>query len=190
LLEGQRLVIFHRDRSHAAALRERLEQRGARAILAAIDEPPERALASALQTLGGLDAAVVWPSALCRATPIADMALDSWNEQLTLPLRSTILVTREVVDHWLGEGESGQILFVHHDGPAAAQQALDTGLHAFARSVAKEYGRRQIRTNLIIETAAQSGPCAVHSIATVVGLLLTSAGSFVNGQRLMCEKRP
>ena len=81
---------------------------------------------------------------------LEDYTADTWREAIDAALGAVISVTQETILDLLGEG-GGSILFT---APAmagdGAWRASIAGLHGLARSIAKEYGRRGIRCNLLI----------------------------------------
>ncbi len=184
MLRERKILICDGTRGGADRLRAELARRGASMAVARLHDPPEQSVAGASEELSGLDSVIVWPTHPPAPTAIVDLPADRWQEQLTLPLRGTVLLAREVLSHWLAEGQSGQLLVVHEVADAAAHQALDTALHALVRSVAKEYGRRQIRSNMIVGGPEGSASSRTIALAALVGLALSPAGSFVSGQRL------
>jgi len=179
-LEGRRLLICDGTRRLGTALRAELVRAGARAVLARLDErPAEAVLGGALEVLGGLDAVVIGPADATTDGSLTELTLAQWQARVTRPLGATMLLLREVLGHWLGEGEGGDVVIVHGAPGDGATAALHSGLEALVRSVAKEYGRRRVRCNLVAPSRGD-----VRAIVGLLELALSPAFSFVTGQTL------
>jgi 3-oxoacyl-[acyl-carrier protein] reductase len=168
----------------------------------------------ALEHLPGLDLVVndmCYATTLLRA-PLIDISLSEWNQALLLFLRVPFWISRRAIEEFLADGQRhGRIVHVFYaaaqcpigqSGLASAQSAL----YSFTRSIAKEYGRRQIACNLIvvnalsgsgqkasakIEQEEEENQSSFHisqpqapALAEMVSFLGSGKASFVNGEAL------
>lgn len=152
---------------------------------------------------------------------LGDMTLADWNGAMAAWLRTPFLLTRRIVDEFLWRGEGGRIV---HIMPAAEAGQPGVGVRlvagramaAFIRTVAKEYGRRQISCNGVAVTARfaaeQAGRCDRGAEEGIPGLseidsggapyrrhmpvaeaalfLASGAASFVNGEVMQVADVP
>lgn len=184
-LDGRQLLVCDDGSGRGAALGAELARAGARTALSLLDERPAEAIvAGAVEELGRIDAVVLWGGGARFGKAVARLSLAEWQAQVTRPLRATILLLRELLGHWIGEGEGGDVLVVHGADAVGATAALHSALEALVRSVAKEYGRRRIRCNLLVPSCQDAG-----TVGPLVQLALSPAFSFVTGQVLAAGAR-
>lgn len=185
-LDEQKLLVCDGANGRGAALRTELIRAGAHAALAILGgSSPEVLLTRTIEELGRVDAVVIWPAEALTSTPLAQLSLAEWQTQVTAPLRATTLFLREQLGYWLSEGQGGDVIIVHGLDGGGALAALHSALEALVRSVAKEYGRRRVRCNLIAPGAGEE----IRATARVVELALSPAFSFVTGQVLSAGSR-
>jgi NAD(P)-dependent dehydrogenase (short-subunit alcohol dehydrogenase family) len=81
---------------------------------------------------------------------LEDHSAESWRQAVASVLGQSIEMAQEAVLDLLAEG-GGSILLVAPAAPGdGAWRAAVAGLHGLARSIAKEYGRKGIRCNLLV----------------------------------------
>jgi 3-oxoacyl-[acyl-carrier protein] reductase len=108
-------------------------------------------------------------------TPLVEISFADWNKVLAAHLREPFLLSRRVIQEFLGGGEGGRIVHVISvaaGGPAlsASYAASQSALRAFTRSIVKEYGPRGIACNtLIIRGGLQARTVSPHSVERRTG---------------------
>lgn len=102
---------------------------------------------------GSIDILVNVVGGLVGRKPIVEMEEDFWDFIMTVNVKSTFLITREVVPYMT---EGGSIVYFSSQaardggGPGASAYAAAKGaVMTFARSMAKELGPRNIRVNAL-----------------------------------------
>jgi 3-oxoacyl-[acyl-carrier protein] reductase len=168
----------------------------------------------ALEHLPGLDLVVndMHYATTSLHAPLIDISLSEWNEALSLYLRVPFWISRRAIEEFLANGQRhGRIVHVIY---AVADDAMSqpclasaqSALYSFIRSIAKEYGRREIACNMIVvndllgseQTASaktkqveRENPSSLHRsqsqaprVAEVVSFLGSGKASFVNGEAL------
>src|SRR5205823_9109513 len=81
---------------------------------------------------------------------LEDHSAESWRQAVASVLGQSIEMAQEAVLDLLAEG-GGSILLVAPAAPGdGAWRAAVAGLHGLTRSIAKEYGRKGIRCNLLV----------------------------------------
>lgn len=171
-LDGRAVLVGDGDRAEALAR-----------ALAAAGARVDRAGAS------DGDALVLFVAAPPATRPLVGATLAQWDDEVTRPLRATALALRDQLGAWIGDGVAGAIVLVHAAASADAGvtgRALVGAVEALARSVAKEYGRKQIRCNAI----ALGADARDDELAAAVTVLLCPASSFVNGALVAVGGRP
>jgi NAD(P)-dependent dehydrogenase (short-subunit alcohol dehydrogenase family) len=117
---------------------------------------------------------------------LVECSLADWQHHFEARMRRVFLIARRALQEILAAGRGGSIVLIGPDASLAVDAIEHAGLEAMramAKSLAKEYGRRQIRTNLI-ETSAPA--CAVELAAWLV----SSGASFDNGDILQAGATP
>ncbi len=126
---------------------------------------------------------------------LLDTSLAEWNQVLREQLRTPFLVARRAIAEFLAGGEGGRIVYLTRaSGPNCAGDvsflAAQSALTALIRSLAKEYGRRNISCNAVsIEmdsrAAGQSkilpGAGAYSQVAQAALFLASDEASYING---------
>ena len=100
----------------------------------------------------GLDA-IVNNAGLTRDNLLVSMSDEEWDEVLNVNLNAPFRLIRALLPHFIGQ-RSGSIVniasLISNGAPGQANYAASkAGLIALSRSVAKEYGRRGIRCNVV-----------------------------------------
>lgn len=92
---------------------------------------------------------------LAQHRPLAAYDAEAWQQAVNGLLLPAIDQAQEAVHELLGDG-GGAILFVVPGGVGdAAWQTAVAGLHGLSRSIAKEYGRLNIRCNMLVGGAPE-----------------------------------
>jgi 3-oxoacyl-[acyl-carrier protein] reductase len=164
---------------------------------------------AAVQALGGLDI-LVSNAGLRRQTPYLDISLAEWREIMSVALDGAFFLSQAAIPHLLQRG-GGAIVAMsgmsnHVGTPNRAHvSASKAGLEGLMRSLAVEFGGRNIRANCIapgaIDTVrgASAGPLpgtltlegtplgrrgTVDEIAGTVRLLVGPEGAYITGQTI------
>jgi NAD(P)-dependent dehydrogenase (short-subunit alcohol dehydrogenase family) len=121
--------------------------------------------------------------------PVPELTLAAWREAISVPLRRAFWLARRAVEGFLGDAVDGRLVLVAEPSRngESPNHVITAALHSFARSFAREYGRRALACNVVVP-----GPVPVGLtrplIAAVIehALFLASPGaSFVNGETVM-----
>jgi 3-oxoacyl-[acyl-carrier protein] reductase len=162
---GAHVVFCDRPEREAEGDRVMSAARGAGAVgrvafLAADvsrEEDVDRLFDVALEQLSGCHVLInnVENTAVHAEKSLVETPLADWNEVLAANLRQPFWLSRRAVEEFLASGEGGRIVHIASavaNGPTAGASyaASQTALHAFIRSVAKEYGRRGIACNGVV----------------------------------------
>ncbi|MDI3403123.1 SDR family NAD(P)-dependent oxidoreductase [Streptomyces cavernicola] len=126
------------------------------------DEASVRAgVASAVETLGGLDA-LVNAAGILRSSHTHETTLDAFNQVIAINLTGTFLVIREAIPALLqGEGaavvnfSSTSAMFAHPY--MAAYAASKGGIQSMTHALASEYGKQGIRFTAVQPGSISSG---------------------------------
>jgi NAD(P)-dependent dehydrogenase (short-subunit alcohol dehydrogenase family) len=146
----------------------------------------ERLMDRALEELPGLDGAIVVIPAAADE-PLAEMDLAAWERIALDPARGCLLICRRAVEEFLAARTQGRIVFVcgwplDQRAPPAPGEVIELALFALARSIAKEYGRRGIASNMV---AVDRSPFPVGPVTEAIEFLASTEASYVNGERLV-----
>ena len=193
------LLILGTDDVLASTMASAAIERGARVALAALKAsahdgyvsfPGSQENEAAADTLienvvaqfPQLDSAIiVLPAA--PLGPLHTMTLNEWRELVTDPLRRVFLLARRVVEEFLASGRGGRLILVVAPIEADVSLVVQEAAMSFARSVAREYGRRALTCNVVLP-APRTGSAARVSepIADCALFLASGRASFVNGE--------
>jgi 3-oxoacyl-[acyl-carrier protein] reductase len=118
------------------------------------EDDVERLFDEAVRHLGGLDV-IVNNAGKAHDRLLVETTLEEWNEVLGTNLRGPFLVMRRAVEELLAEGAGGSVVNVASIAAGgivgqAAYAASKSALISMSRSVAKEYGHRGIRCNVVV----------------------------------------
>ena len=107
-----------------------------------------------LERFDRVDAAVN-NAAISRDDLLLRMPTEVFDEVIANNLTAPFLVSRRAVQEFLGQGEGGAIVNIgslSQNGATsqAAYSASKGGLQGLTRSIAKEYGRRGVRANVVV----------------------------------------
>lgn len=163
------------------------------------EEGVEALFDTALDRLPGLNVLIhnLDTNAFNRAKSLLEISLAEWDTVLSTELRLPFLTARRAIEEFICGAGPGRIVYVAYSGsapraPAAMFAAAQTGLHALARCINKEFGRREVACNAVIINDGRAEKSDGFGIADEVPselvetvLFLASPGaSFVNGELL------
>ncbi|MFM9367482.1 SDR family NAD(P)-dependent oxidoreductase [Streptomyces sp. Da 82-17] len=125
------------------------------------EESVKAGVASAVETLGGLDA-LVNAAGILRSSHTHETTLDAFNQVIAINLTGTFLVIREAIPALLrGEGaavvnfSSTSAMFAHPY--MAAYAASKGGIQSMTHALASEYGKQGIRFTAVQPGSISSG---------------------------------
>lgn len=122
-----------------------------------------------------------------------EVAPDQWRERIAEPLRAVFWLTRSGVEHFLGSRVAGRIvLVVSRASDLGSTAVVEGALRSFARSFAREYGRRALAFNVVLARAYHGGReqdtyDVCESVIEHTLFLASSRASFMNGETLITE---
>ena len=193
------LLIVSTDDQLASTMARAASERGAKVALAAMAAPAHDGCMSfpgsqeneaAVDTLiedvvaqfAPLDSAII----ILPAAPLGalhDVSLDRWHELVTDPMRRVFLLARRVVEEFLAAGRGGRLILVVGSIESDANLIVQEAATSFARSVAREYGRRALTCNVVLPAPGIVSPLnGSESIADCALFLASGRASFVNGE--------
>jgi NAD(P)-dependent dehydrogenase (short-subunit alcohol dehydrogenase family) len=115
--------------------------------------------------------------------PLHEVLLDRWHELVTDPLRRAFLLARRVVEEFLASGRGGRLILVVSSNESDANLIVQEAATSFARSVAREYGRRALTCNVVLSALGVDSPASgSEPIADCALFLASGRASFVNGE--------
>lgn len=164
--DGARLAIAGRDSDRALAAAARLETDVAVPVVGDVSVPggAEEVVAAAVAALGSLDGVAVTVGTSARVHTSLEAASDDvWVESFEDVLMGTIRTVRAALPH-LVEAGSGTVVTtaaysIHAYHPARLPYVvMKTGVAAFTKTIAKEYGPRGVRANCVCPGAIETGP--------------------------------
>jgi 3-oxoacyl-[acyl-carrier protein] reductase len=152
--QGNDLVIFDvlDGEATAAALREK----GVRSSYYKVDvsnlSQVEQAVASVVKEMGGIDN-LVNNAGITRDKLLLRMSEEDWDQVIRVNLKGVFTCTKAVMRHMLKKGGSivniSSIAGLMGNAGQSNYAASKAGIVGFTKSVAREYGERQIRVNAV-----------------------------------------
>jgi NAD(P)-dependent dehydrogenase (short-subunit alcohol dehydrogenase family) len=122
------------------------------------------------------------------------LSLEDWQSAVTRPLHRIFCLARRAIEEGLAAGAATRlVLLLEPEHGAPRNEVVEDALRSFARTIAREYGRRAITCNVVLpvlDTAAPAGEADLRDAIIEHALFLASpAASFVNGEALLVEPR-
>ncbi len=156
--QGASVVVnYNSSAEQAQALVKEVEAAGGKAIAVQGDvrkpEDTERLVAVAVDTYGKIDI-LVNNAGFNRDTLILRMSLEDWDEVMDLNLRAVFLCTKSALrpmmkNRWGRIINIGSVSGLAGNAGQANYAAAKSGLIGFTRAVAREFGSRNITSNLV-----------------------------------------
>jgi 3-oxoacyl-[acyl-carrier protein] reductase len=168
----------------------------------------EHAIDTAVSRFSRLDA-VIAVVRVRRLPPLHELSRHEWERLVVEPLRRVFWLARRSVEEFLAEGAGGRIVLIVDASAGVAtggsNPIVEQALVSLARSVAREYGRREVACNVLLAAgrAGSGTPAAVstHPDRTLDGtrtvdaaalirhalFLASPAASFMNGEALVVD---
>jgi 3-oxoacyl-[acyl-carrier protein] reductase len=156
--EGAKLVInYLRDEASAQAVAKGIVDQGGTALVVQADigdaASVQAMVDAALGQFGGIDV-LVNNAGMLNATPLAEMAVEVWDEMIRVHLRGMFLCTRFVLPQMITRGSGKIINMTGTFGICGGADfthlsAAKGGMIAFTRALAREVGPQGIHVNAI-----------------------------------------
>lgn len=156
--EGAAVAVHGRDAARGTAVVETIGRAGGNAVFLAADLADEtacaRLVADAAERLGGLTVLVNNAAIAGGQTALDGFDTRRWEQVLRVNLTAPAWLCRAAIPHMLAAGH-GSIVNVSSRQAQRASAGLATyaaskgGLEALTRSIAVEYGRRNVRCNAL-----------------------------------------
>lgn len=218
---GHHVIVLDHREEPARALAETLCAEGFRASSACIDLSDRHAVMAGGERLiadhGGIDIAVNNAAALDVMSSdgaVAEINPEVWDRQITVNLTAPMLLARAILPGMVSRGKGA---FVHVASTAAhrsedahtAYSSSKAGLLALSRSIAVQYGKQGVRSNvvspgLILTPSAQASfPAEVRrlfldhhmtprlghpeDVAGAIAFLASDAAEFISGAELAVD---
>ncbi len=178
--EGARLAVAGRNPDRAKAAVERISGPFVAPIIADVANEDEavQVVADAVEALGSLDGlAVTTGTSRAAHTSLGTATADAWTESFDDVLMGTVWTVRAALSH-LVSGGGGTVVTtgaysIHAYHPARLPYVvMKSGVVAFTKTIAKEYGPQGVRANCVCPGAIETeGLAAVrHQIAEARGV--------------------
>jgi NAD(P)-dependent dehydrogenase (short-subunit alcohol dehydrogenase family) len=122
------------------------------------------------------------------------MTMEQWRRGVVDPLRWLFWMTRRAVEELLANSPGARVVLVLDPASSGERnEVVEDSLRSFARSFAREYGRRALTCNVVVPVISRTAVALVraHLDAIIEPVLFyaSSAASFVNGETLIVELR-
>jgi NAD(P)-dependent dehydrogenase (short-subunit alcohol dehydrogenase family) len=164
--DGARLALAGRDPGRAQAATAGLDADVAVPVVGDVSRPggAEEVVEAAVQALGSLDGIAVTVGTSRRAHTTLEAATDDvWTESFDDVLMGTVRTVRAALPHLI-VGGGGTVVTtaaysIHAYHPARLPYVvMKTGVAAFTKTIAKEYGGRGVRANCVCPGAIETAP--------------------------------
>ena len=155
--EGAAVVIADLQAEAAQAVVTEIERSRGKALAVRMDVTDEQAVndgvARTVSTFGRIDI-LVSNAGIQIVHPLEDFSFEEWRRMLAIHVDGAFLATRACLPHMYGQG-SGSLIYmgsVHSKEASVLKAPYVAAKHALlglARTIAKEGGRKGVRTNVI-----------------------------------------
>ena len=155
--EGAAVVIADLQYAGAQAVAAEIERSGGKALALAMDVTDEQAVNGGIDrivsTFGRIDI-LVSNAGIQIVHPLEDFSFEEWRRMLAIHVDAAFLATRACLPHMYRQG-SGSLIYmgsVHSKEASVLKAPYVAAKHALlglARTIAKEGGRKGVRTNVI-----------------------------------------
>jgi 3-oxoacyl-[acyl-carrier protein] reductase len=169
----------------------------------------DRAIDAAVTRFSRLDT-VIAVVHVQRLPSLHALSRHEWERLVVEPLRRMFWLARRSIEEFLAEGAGGRIVLIV-DAPAGGDTGgsnpiVEQALVSLTRSIAREYGRREVACNVLLPTgrrgngtpaaAVSTRPDREHDATPTVDaaalirhalFLASPAASFINGEALVVE---
>jgi len=151
-------INYHQSAGEARQLQTDIESSGGKALVTQGDvrrpEDAERIVQDTIDAFGKLDI-LVNNAGFNRDTLILRMSLEDWDEVMDINLRAVFLVTKAALrpmmrNRWGRVINIGSVSGIAGNAGQANYASAKAGLVGFTRAVAREFGSRNITSNLIM----------------------------------------
>jgi NAD(P)-dependent dehydrogenase (short-subunit alcohol dehydrogenase family) len=168
--EGAAVVVNDTDEARATRLVDQIRQQGGQALLAIADISSSRAVRAMLeateQKFGGLDILVNNAFRSVNDRTITQVDEEDWDATIAVTLKGPFLCTKYAIPLMQARG-GGSIVSISSVNALfgvgeTAYTAAKGGLISMMRLVAAEYGRDQIRSNVICPATIATNVCLDH----------------------------
>lgn len=164
--EGASLVLVGRDAEKAERARSSLPVAGGEVTAVTADvhdgADVDRAVATAVESLGGLDGVAVM-TGITGHSPLDELGDDDWHDVFDDVLLGTVRVVRAALPHLVTRGgativtTSAYSIRAPHDA-RLPYTSLKSAVAVFTKGVAKAYGAQGVRANCICPGAIETEP--------------------------------
>jgi 3-oxoacyl-[acyl-carrier protein] reductase len=151
---GSDIVIF--DMVDGEAVAADLRSRGVRAAFYKVDvsdlSQVEQAVTAAVKEMGGVDN-LVNNAGITRDKLLLRMSEEEWEQVMRVNLKGVFTCTKTVIRHMLKKGGSivnvSSIAGLMGNAGQSNYAASKAGIVGFTKSIAREYGERNVRVNAV-----------------------------------------
>ena len=157
--QGAAVALFDIDTKNAKIVADAIIAAGGRATPVAVDVTDEKsvaaAVATAVDTYGGIDILITCAGGYTRLAQVEDMPVEEWDRTVALNLRSAFLCSKAVIPH-LKKSKAGRISHVAsisgrtvHAASSPAYGAAKAAVIQLTRFLAWELGPSGITANAV-----------------------------------------
>ena len=159
---GAKVAITGRTESNLASVAAEIRAEGGEALAIGMDVTDEASIAAGIartvETFGKLDilhSNAAQTGAMFEDAAITDMTVEFWNKTFATNLTGSMLAAKHAIPHMLNQG-GGSIIFTGSGKALAgdldypAYGTTKAGLIGLSRYVATQYGKQNIRANVIV----------------------------------------